>query len=166
MNKPALDTTAKLRILTAAIILSGAVIGWNLVLSGDLRTLSDLKKGAGERALKQETTQNIERLKASFRGNDSFMWTNDTSLLVESLNQMAKESGLKLTSVSPLDPVRDENYEKLPLRLEAEGGYHELGRFISKVESSAKLIKVSEATIQKNEGILKILIVLSVFRTV
>ena len=62
--------------------------------------------------------------------------------LRRSVTDMAGQSRVEIVSISPQAPDDKGVYVRLPLRLEVECEYHQLGDFISKMESSEKFIKV------------------------
>ncbi|MEK7211748.1 MAG: type 4a pilus biogenesis protein PilO, partial [Patescibacteria group bacterium] len=67
---------------------------------------------------------------------------------IENVNRLAIESGVNLVSIMPQQRETDENLNKLVLRMEARCGYHELGKFFSGIESGARLIKISNVSVQ------------------
>lgn len=75
--------------------------------------------------------------------------------LLQYLSEIAAESGVKITSIEPVKeiaPAGSKDYTEIPIALSAKCGYHQLGTFISKLESSPRFMKVSNIKISRNQG--------------
>lgn len=90
--------------------------------------------------------------------------------LLENLSQIAKESNVKLLGIQPQpSPDRGEEftvYQEVPIAINAECGYHQLGLFINKLENSARFMKVADIKITggaKNPRIHNVKLVISTF---
>lgn len=75
--------------------------------------------------------------------------TDQVPAFLESLSQVARGSGVKITSLSPLpqNQPTTKNYEVVPIQIYAVAGAHELGRFIDALESGQILIRVTQLKI-------------------
>ena len=64
---------------------------------------------------------------------------------------MARQSRVEITSITPQAPDDKEVYVMLPLKLEVECWYHQLGEFFSRLESSKEFIKVDGLDLKVKE---------------
>jgi type IV pilus assembly protein PilO len=79
--------------------------------------------------------------------------------LLESLSNMAKDSGTKIIGIVPaMSYFKDDKsagdsqiYKEIPILITAKSGYHELGRFLSSLENSDRFMKVVDISIQANK---------------
>ncbi len=79
--------------------------------------------------------------------------------LLESLAEMAKSSNMSIVGIVPVEMKKDKPkgrvYAEIPIMISAKGGYHELGRFMSRVETSDRFIKIIDMQIKVNKPIPK-----------
>lgn len=78
--------------------------------------------------------------------------------LLESLSVMAKRSGIDIQSLTPYDvlPIdgknpQDVHYREMPLLLDAKGGFHQIGEFISNLQDANRYITVVDLRIQYDQ---------------
>jgi len=62
-------------------------------------------------------------------------------LLIE-LSRVARETGIKYLSITPQPEEKKESYIKVPIRIEIQCGYHNLGKFLTKIENSQRFMSV------------------------
>lgn len=77
----------------------------------------------------------------------------EISSLLESLSRIAKESQIKITEIEPHDrDIRSqgEMYLEVPIAVRASGGYHQLGKFINRLEGGSRFIRISDIEIKEN----------------
>jgi len=72
--------------------------------------------------------------------------------LFRELDKVATESQIKFVSVEEKLPEERKHYRRFQWNLQMEGGYHELGRFINKLENMDRFIEVSNIQIASNPG--------------
>lgn len=77
--------------------------------------------------------------------------------LLSDLSDMAKRSGVKIVGITPLPPKDDKVpaqtiYQEIPILISAKSGYHELGKFISNLETSDRFMKVADISIKSNKA--------------
>ncbi len=70
--------------------------------------------------------------------------------LFRELDKVAAESQIKFVSVEEKPPEERKHYRRFQWNLQMEGGYHELGRFINKLENLDRFIEVSNIQISSN----------------
>ncbi len=74
-----------------------------------------------------------------------------TAEIVYGLEQLARESRLRIKSFQPQGTVRKDFYEDWPILLSLEGNYDNLGMFFEKVSQFTRIINVENITIKKVE---------------
>ncbi len=79
----------------------------------------------------------------------------DLTFVMEDISNVAKDSGLELKQILPKDsqPVRmkaEKHLKYAKLLFVGRGGYHELGRFISKLENGRYLCRIESIEIIPN----------------
>lgn len=74
-----------------------------------------------------------------------------TAEIVSGLEQLARESRLRIKSFQPQGTVRKDFYEDWPILLSLEGNYDNLGVFFEKVSQFTRIINVENITIKKVE---------------
>lgn len=75
-----------------------------------------------------------------------------TAEIVSGLEQLARESRLRIKSFQPQGTVRKDFYEDWPILLSLEGNYDNLGTFFEKVSQFTRIINVENITIRKVEA--------------
>jgi type IV pilus assembly protein PilO len=76
--------------------------------------------------------------------------------LLEELSAMAKESGVRIIGIRPQAAIvpggeaGTDSYEEIPVSIKAKCGYHQLGRFISRLESAKRLLVIEQINIASN----------------
>lgn len=114
----------------------------------ELRQLKDDKKN---KALIEEEWK---KAKAGLEeAEERFVDADEISLLLENLSQLAVASGVKITSLKPIEMARIEKtsiYSIVPLKMNGLAGSHELGKFLVKLETSRIFYKVKSLRISEN----------------
>ncbi|MFH1837469.1 MAG: type 4a pilus biogenesis protein PilO [Candidatus Omnitrophota bacterium] len=76
---------------------------------------------------------------------------------LEGMSAIAKVSGVRIISITPAeikDPDDEKSkgfYKEMPITITAESGYHELGSFISNLESGNRVVLIEDLRIQGRE---------------
>ncbi len=77
-------------------------------------------------------------------------------LLLEQLSKIARETGVKILAITPSNVKKtkvekeDKPYVEIPISVTAQGGYHELGTFLNRMEKSDRFMKIAELLISTN----------------
>lgn len=132
----------KLILISAGIGLIAFVVA-NSIFRNQLVRIENLKaKVAEERTKNRILTQigGIEKEIASYEPR--ITPKKDVEWLRRKVTEMADQAQVKIVSITPQAPDEKETYIRLPIRMEVECGYHQLGDFISKLESSKEFIKI------------------------
>ncbi len=69
--------------------------------------------------------------------------------MMKKVQEAASQSGLNLVSVSPQNPEKEDSFERLPLSVEAQGGYHQVGKFLELIENSKPSILLGQLRMEK-----------------
>ncbi|MFX0211381.1 MAG: type 4a pilus biogenesis protein PilO, partial [Candidatus Hodarchaeota archaeon] len=75
--------------------------------------------------------------------------------VLEYVSAAAKELNVRITEIRPIGQDKDKGkaptiYYKAPILLKAECGYHQLGRFLNKLESADRFMKIDDIKIETN----------------
>lgn len=72
--------------------------------------------------------------------------------LIDDISLAALNNGLDLNVISPQEQVATEFYNELPIDVEVEGDYHELGAFVSSVASLPRIVTLHDFSIDKSSS--------------
>lgn len=73
--------------------------------------------------------------------------------LLQFLSDSAKELDVRIIEIEPGEPDKTAQspiYYQVPISLRAECGYHQLGRFLNRLESADRFMKISDIKIKAN----------------
>ena len=68
--------------------------------------------------------------------------------MLEDISAKGELNGLAIESIDLLDEVREEFYVELPISIEAEGSYHDLGAFISGMAGLPRIVTLHDFDIE------------------
>ena len=92
-----------------------------------------------------------EKKMAVYKGRLSQV--GEKTQMIERLNTLASESGLLVLSVAPEEKRALGTYfECAPVKIEAEGNYHQLGDFVSRVENLPEFVKILNVDIRRESS--------------
>jgi type IV pilus assembly protein PilO len=74
----------------------------------------------------------------------------DVAEILRRVQGLATESNLAIQRFTPQAQKQQALYAELPYKLQAEGTYHDLGRFFDRISKFHRIINVSEITIKVN----------------
>ncbi len=94
-------------------------------------------------------TRTKERLDKS---ESAFIAPDEVPSLLENLSKLASASGLRIVSLKPDEQTAGEAgpYAKVPIRISAQAGGHELGRFLGRLEASPTFFRVADLRVVEN----------------
>ena len=110
-----------------------------------IRTLADDIKATKENVQKIDYyKKEVERLKEKVAEiSQKVRSKEEMSMILEEISQVANQSKVKIDQISPkaddlqmLVQNNKKDYFALPISIEAKSGYHNLGRFLNRLESS------------------------------
>jgi type IV pilus assembly protein PilO len=71
--------------------------------------------------------------------------------LIDDISLAALNNGLDLKVISPQKQVTPEFYNELPIQIEVEGDYHELGAYVSSVASLPRIVTLHDFSISTKD---------------
>lgn len=129
--------------------LSGAT-----VLENDLRSLQDDQKN--QKLIESNWNKAKEKLVESEK---RFIASDEIPAFLENISKLAPQSGVRLISMQPptegpkketAKETANNPYTPILIRLNAVGGTHEFGKFLSLLETNPTFIKVTDIRISPN----------------
>ncbi len=135
-------------LLTGVVVLATAWIGLMLILPSGLQRLRAAKMILAEEQQKSQILGQLEAEQARVQPWQRRLSAGpNAEWLITETARLAREAGIRVTSMEPRTPIRFEGGSKLSVALSAECSYHELGQFLSFVESSMQLMMVEQVHI-------------------
>jgi Tfp pilus assembly protein PilO len=74
----------------------------------------------------------------------------DPQDVLRNLHELASETALSISSFTPKAIVSKTQYSEWPIEIGIDGGYHNLGRFLDRVATMARLMSVTDIKIKTN----------------
>ena len=84
---------------------------------------------------------------------NKFSSKQDMSSILKGLSDTAKDTSVKIIAIKPYPAVENPSsptsagYKKAPISVKASCGYHQLGKFLNRLENADTLIRVSDIKI-------------------
>lgn len=145
--------------LAGLVFMALFVVGWKVFIGPDMAALKTMRLQTADARSTRSALDELTTLKAGldqYRGDLSPGAEPDW--LIDVANRLAGEAGITLLSVSPqsasLAQAKGFLYQPVSLTLEAEGGYHKIGRFVEKLENHRPMIRLQSLhmNLQKNSA--------------
>lgn len=111
-------------------------------------TLTEVRRVIGSREKYEEDINRLEGQVKSYE--DKLPEKKEVPQLFRQLDKVASESQIKFVSVEEGLPEEGKQYRRYYWKLQLVGGYHELGRFINKLENLDRFIRVDNIQISTN----------------
>ncbi len=118
-------------------------------LSQDMKTLkSDAKRI-------DQLKDQLEQLKTEVAKTSGKIFPKESvPLVLENLSRLANENGIKIDNIKPLSDQeslvsekKGRSYFALPIELQAKAGYHNLGKFLNRLENGEIFFKIKNFTV-------------------
>ena len=111
----------------------------------DVRTIEQrLREEQATQALRGAVARSLEEV-GQFRQRLSP--ARDTEWLVSQVSSFAEEAGIRLSAIVQQEPRKVEGFTHLAVILQFTASYHQLGRFVSRLENAPVFLRVDEMTI-------------------
>ncbi|MBP7056735.1 MAG: type 4a pilus biogenesis protein PilO [Candidatus Omnitrophica bacterium] len=109
----------------------------------DVSTIGNLERGIS--VYDEKIEQYVKMLPAE----------KEIPALLENLASMARDANVRIVAITPVTGKETEGekgriYLEMPIQISAKSGFHELGRFMSSLESSGRFMKVLDIEIKGN----------------
>jgi type IV pilus assembly protein PilO len=143
-----------------------------LKLSREVKQESQLKKDFENKAFQvanlEEYRAQMVEMELSFESILKQL-PRDTEVpgLIDDISLAALNNGLDLKVISPQKQISTEFYNELPIQIEVEGDYHELGAYVSSVASLPRIVTLHDFSIStkgKNSDLLSLKILAKTYR--
>ena len=142
-----------------------------ILLYGKILFMPKMKQISSVGAQIKNLSGEIKRVQKMFSGKETLLQRRDALLskinsyeeklssekeipaLLEELSEMANQTGVKIDSIEPPKLGTAEKgklYQEVPILIRGKSGYHQLGRFINRLENSARFMKVKGIDITGN----------------
>jgi Tfp pilus assembly protein PilO len=136
-------------IFNIALVLGAVFIAYNFIYTRHLKDLTSLKQQKETEIKKNAVLEKVSKLEKRLNAYKNFLVKKDTGLIIGVLSNMARATGLEISSIRPETEQKFLTYIKVPFSLEMSAdNYHALGEFISKLESSSDIYRVEEINIR------------------
>jgi len=136
-------------IFNIALVLGAVFIAYNFIYTRHLKDLASLNQQRQTEIKKNAVLEEVSKLEKRLNAYKNFLVEKDTSLVIGALSDMAKASGIEISSIRPETEQKFLTYTEVPFSLEMYAdNYHALGEFISKVESSSDIYTVEDINIR------------------
>lgn len=125
------NTILNILVFVVALIIS------NAIYKNQNKVLDTMRLNNEKELKKNKILSNVQRLDKSFSDYKKAVNKKDISSVINNISNIAKESGVLIDSLKPLPEKVESVYASYPFELRMRSrGYHEVGRFMSKLESS------------------------------
>ena len=127
-----------------------------IALTPKIQTLSkDLKQAKNDIAHKAQYESDVVRLRAKMMAVDSSILSREEiPKILDNIAFLASKTKVKITQVMPIKESQelvlstdDGKYYSIPILLNARGGYHDLGRFINRIEQDRIFMTITDVDI-------------------
>lgn len=138
----------KNKILNIAIVILALIIAYN-IYKGQNRTLGSLKENKDIEIKKNAVLSDISQLEKKIISYKNLFNKKDISLVMNTINSIAKGTNIKIILIRP---QRERDYPvyikySFDLVINAKD-YHQVGKFISKIESSPDIYMIDSVNIK------------------
>jgi len=132
----------KSNIANLVVVIIFVFISINLYKT-QTRNAASLKGKKETEAKKNKVLENLSQMRGKIDELTNFINTKDLYLTIGNLNNMAKESEVKIILIKPLAQQDFSLYIRYPFELLVEASnYHQIGKFISSIESNSSIYSV------------------------
>lgn len=108
-----------------------------------------LREAREEQALKTRVAASLQTLEQQ---REQLALRPDPDWFLTEVGAVAKEAGVQVVSISPQPPREGADATVLVVSLRLTTTYHQLGRFLSRLESQDRLIHVDELQVTPDQG--------------
>ncbi len=141
----------KNKLFNLAVIIVAFMIASN-IYKQQTKEMESLKSKNNMETTKNAVIENIGGLEKSINAYKNLLVKKDASSVINTISNIAKESGVKIISIRPAPEQRYPDYIKIPLNLVfSASDYHALSRFINEIESYQDVYVVEAAEIRSQE---------------
>ncbi len=133
----------KFLVIVILILIVTFGIGKKFIYQPRLKTIEQIQLRIEKQAQKNDLLQDIVALKKGIDSYSERMPPNEEiTWVVDEISKLSKDSGIELLSLEPQAVEDKGSYYRLPLELDIECSYHQLGNFLSRIENSPKFMRL------------------------
>ena len=139
-------------IIMVAPILGGFLLGGNFVVKPGLVKINKVKTDMSGLSQKESAFTHIAAYEQKIDiYKQKLSKEGDKSWLIEQLNAIADKAKFSILSINPDEKKSSsvDYFDRISVKIEAEGNFHQLGEFVSRVESLEQFIKILSIEIDK-----------------
>lgn len=125
---------------------------WQRVVAEESRLRSDFESKSFQAANLEPYRRQVEEMERTFEVLLSRL-PEQTQVpdLLEDIDARGAESGLTINRIN-LESERDaEHYVELPISIDVDGGYHDLGGFVSGIAGMPRIVTLHDFTIRRRQ---------------
>jgi len=132
--------------ITIIVVIVGLISAKNLYQfqANKINLLKTKIEDYKERSVLVESNQSLEK---KINGYNKAYAKKDASFYFDKINELIYENGLEVVSFEPLKEDDGGVYVRLPYRLVLKGSYHQLGKFLSRIENSSDIFEIKDLSI-------------------
>ena len=148
----------KNRLFNIAVIILAIIIAAN-IYKQQSKDMEALKNKSNAEIKKNKVLEDISKLERKINAYKNLLAVRDPNLTINSIGNIAKESGVNIMAIKPEPQQRYQDYIKTPFNLLVNvPSYHVLGDFIAKLESNQNVYMVDYLDIKSEtqKGVLTI----------
>ena len=170
MPEVELDDTKKKTLLAYAFLLLAVIVAYfNIFLKPSITTIhklvpevhtlkADIKSVEDNLRFEETLKTRLEKSRVKMTEyEEEVSREKELPMLLENLSEMARESNVKILGIKPLTGEVESSatkgvYQEIPILITAKSGYHELGKFINKLENGPRFMAVRDISIKGNRA--------------
>ncbi len=135
-------TKNKNTFLNFAIIIFAVILAYNFNKNTSAE-LNKVKEQEKNESAKTEVIKDLSRLESRLNQIKNNLGKKDSNYIISDINGIAKETGIKISSIKPEQEFKGPDYTKTPFNMALKSSsYHLVGKFVSKLESSGDVFYV------------------------
>jgi len=166
------EAKKKMTMLFAGVLLAAFFLYFTFLLRPNLAKLGTLSREVGtlrkdirdvnrDLELKPALQKKLEVLQAKMSEYENKLSRErELPMLLENISRLARECNVKILGIAPRSKTREAKskaggvgaHEEVPIVINAQSGYHELGTFVNKIETEERFMQISEIKIKSGKS--------------
>jgi Tfp pilus assembly protein PilO len=142
----------KNKILNIVILIIALMVA-NNIFKAQNQSLNQLRQEKEIQVKKNKTLSDISQLEVKLAAYKSLTGKKDLSAALSAINNIAKETQVKVSSIKPEKEINTAYFTQYPFSLVVKmDSYHKLGKFIARLESHLDIYSVEALSIQEERA--------------
>lgn len=130
-------------LIVAGGVALGGYVGYHRIHAGHAQQIQVIAAQIAQETADQDAQRQVAALFAEIEAYQQRLPQEpDPSWLVSKITEAARADGIELTSLSPDNPADQKTFLRLSAKFQFLASYHQLGRFLTQLESSRPFIRV------------------------